>query len=226
MLVLFMFINSSNVFSQVAKFIRKAESAVYKGKYETARQYYLKALEKEPNNYKANYGVGIVLADYLGNYEKSAIYLEKAAELSPNKDSMPELMFALGKVYAYNKKYDQALTYFEKLLSIQDNSDDEIFKRDLNKRIFDCYYAKKNTKTVPANEFYVVNAGNTINSEMDEYVPVLTPNNQIIFTSKRKDGFKEKVNPDNGKYYEAMYIGDINNGYTSNVRLFSNLTSK
>jgi len=221
-----LFIICNGIFSQSSKYIRKAEGAVYSGKYETARVYYSKALEQDANSFKANYGMGILLSEYLMNYEKSLPFLEKAVELSPNKDSVPELMFSLGKVYAFYKKYDLALSYFEKLLPYQDNVDDESFKRELNKRIFDCYYAKKNSQQASSKELYIVNAGKSINTEMDEYVPVLTPNNQILFTSKRKDGPKEKINPDNGKYFEAMYIADIRNGYTSNTRLFSNITSK
>ncbi len=214
----------NTVFSQTQKYLRKASAAAYSGRYEKARQYYLKALEKEPDNYKANYGIGIVLAEYLTNYESSLPYLEKALKFSPSKDSVPDIQFALGKVYAYSKQYNNALNYFEKVK--QYKIDDEDFTRDLNKRISDCYYAKNHTDVVSTKKIFVVNAGSTINTDMDEYVPVLTPNNQLIYTSKRKDGIKEKVNPDNGKYYEAMYISDIKNGYTSKAKLFSKITSK
>ena len=56
---------------------------------------------------------------------------------------------------------------------------------------------------------------------MPEYVPVLTGNSQMIFTSKRKDDDKEKYNLYNGQYFEAMYISDLNNGRTSPPKLFT-----
>src|SRR5690349_19921820 len=44
---------------------------------------------------------------------------------------------------------------------------------------------------------------------MPEYVPVLLPGNKMIFTSKRKDDEKEKINYPDGKYFESMYICDV-----------------
>ena len=43
---------TNNAFSQTQKYIRKAEAAVYKGIYNKAKTYYLKAIEKEPENSK------------------------------------------------------------------------------------------------------------------------------------------------------------------------------
>ncbi|MGZ4049294.1 MAG: OmpA family protein, partial [Bacteroidia bacterium] len=71
-----------------------------------------------------------------------------------------------------------------------------------------------------ASKWYIVNAGKTINTAMPEYVPVLIGNDKLIFTSKRKDNKKERINPDNGKYYESIYSSTISNGHTSAPVLF------
>ena len=80
---------------------------------------------------------------------------------------------------------------------------------DLNKRIEDCAYGEQhksefannlnqeNTKnTFDNNTFnkniYVGNLGSKVNTDMPEYVPVVTDNNELFFTSRRKDFEKEK----------------------------------
>ena len=39
---------------------------------------------------------------------------------------------------------------------------------------------------------YVGNLGSKVNTDMPEYVPVVTDNNELFFTSRRKDFEKEK----------------------------------
>ncbi len=197
-----------------------ADNAIYTADYNKAKTYYLKALSHRPDNYNANLGMAILLTDYIENYDNSLPYLEKALKLNPKKDTAPALMFALGRNFQYLGKYDSAIYYFQKLKRYED-IDDKMFEKKLTQNIADCNYAKENNQTVSATKWYVVNAGNTINTDMPEYVPVLTGNNQMIFTSKRKDDEKEKFNLYNGQYFEAMYIAHMHNGRTTAPKLFT-----
>ncbi len=200
--------------AQIKKYISKAENAVYIGDCPKAKEYYLKALQIDSNNYTANLGLGLTMAYFMEDFEACLPYLEKALKLSLDKKSTSDVYYALGKTLHYLGRYDEALIYYEKML-IYEEPGNAMFQPELNKRIEDCKYAIANSAYSDASKWYVVNAGKTINTAMPEYVPVLIGNNKMIFTSKRKDNEKEKLNKDNGQYFESMYITDINNGYTS-----------
>lgn len=200
--------------AQIKKYINKAENAVYVGDCPKAKEYYLKALEIDSNNYTANLGLGLTMAYFMEDFEACLPYLQKALSLSLDEKSTIDVYYALGKTYHYLGRYEEALTYYEKMLIYEEPGND-MFQPELNKRIADCKYAIAHSQFSDAGKWYVVNAGKTINSPMPEYVPVLIGDNKMIFTSKRKDDEKEKLNKDNGQYFESMYITDINNGYTS-----------
>jgi outer membrane protein OmpA-like peptidoglycan-associated protein/tetratricopeptide (TPR) repeat protein len=212
--LLIMVMLSVDSFAQVKKNIRKAENSLYKGDYEKSKGFYLQALKIENDNYKVNLGLGIVLNEYMENYEESLPYLENALKHIPGTDTVPDLILALAKAYHFMGRYDEALIYYKQMLKYND-PDDEMFQNEINKGIDDCNFAKENPQITPATQLYVVNVGPAINSSMQEYVPVLTSNSELLFTSKRQDESKEKINGDNGKYFESMYIAKINNGRTS-----------
>jgi outer membrane protein OmpA-like peptidoglycan-associated protein/tetratricopeptide (TPR) repeat protein len=205
--------------SQVKKYLRKAESANFSGDFQKGRDYYIKAVELDKSNYKANLGAGITLAYYLEDLEQSLPYLETALTLS-TKDTATELLYALGKTYHYFAQYEKALSYYEQMKNYEEPGND-MYEPELSKRIADCRYGMANPKLTDPAKWYVVNAGKSINTQMPEYVPVLIGKDKMIFTSKRKDDKREKINKDNGKYFESMYITDINNGYTSSPSRYS-----
>ncbi len=66
-----------------------------------------------------------------------------------------------------------------------------------------------------------MNAGGKVNSDMPEYVPVLTPKNELIFTSRRKDDSNEQLSYLDGKYFESMYISKIENAGMQTPRRYT-----
>jgi outer membrane protein OmpA-like peptidoglycan-associated protein len=99
--------------------------------------------------------------------------------------------------------------------------DDKLFKLELQKRIEDCEYAKTHTQQVNPTNYYIANLGSKINTSAPEYVPVITNTNDLIFTSKRKDDKKEKVNPMDGKYFESMYVSKNENKNFASPRRYT-----
>src|SRR5688500_6426717 len=91
-------------FKPVKKYIQKAELAVERGNLKVAKEYYLKALEKDSANPRANYGLGLVLSELLENYSGALPYLERAYR-APWKDSLYELYYGLAKCYHHNGDY-------------------------------------------------------------------------------------------------------------------------
>lgn len=208
--------------SPVNKYIRKAgREAGGKGDLEKARLYYLKAYQLDSNSYKANVGLGITLSEFMGKYEEALPYLKNAERLS-SKDTLEDLSYALGKSYHYHEQFEKALTNYHKTqryTALQD--DDKLFHLELDKAIEDCNYAQAHTEVANPKEYYVANVGSKINTPAPEYVPVLTKNNELLFTSKRKDDKKEKINPLDGHYFESMYLSKIENGTFSEPRRYT-----
>lgn len=218
-LLLFAIIHSF-AFSQ-KKYINRAENAIYLADYKKAEQMYLKALEKNPNSLKANKGIGVLYVEYMEKENVALPYLEKAVSLTSEKMVDPTLYFAIAKSHHYLSNYSEALNYYLKMKNFE-SVDNDMFQPELNKRIADCEYAMAAIKNNSENKsVYVVNMGDKINTNKPEYVPVLVNDEKLIFTSKRKDSKKEKINPANGDYYESMYITEMKSGYPSVPQLYT-----
>ena len=223
MKLLFIFITSLFFVacSPLNKYIRKAGNQTSKGDLEKARTYYLKAYQLDSNSYRVNLGLGIILSEFMGKYEEALPYLKNAERLN-KKDTVADLFYALGKSYHYEGQLDKALTYYhsmQRFNSLED--DDKLFHLELDKGIEDCKYSQSHTEVTSPKEYYVANVGSKINTNLSEYVPVITKNNELLFTSKRKDDKKEKINPLDGQYYESMYLSKIENGRFSEPRRYT-----
>jgi len=208
-----LWILSTCMCAQVDKLILKAERNIDRGNLKEAKEDYKKALEKEPDNRAANLGLGLMLSELLDNYGEAMPYLLKANSVAV-KDSAYDLIFALGKCFHYNGEYEKAISYYDRLVGLQDLDKEKDFQKELLKRKNDCEFALSK-KHIPIDDnIYIVNAGKAINTEYPEYVPVLAGNSELIFTSKRKDNKKEEINYLDGKYFESMYTARItNNGF-------------
>lgn len=211
LIILFFFVlfSQSYSFSQVKRYLRKAANATDKGKIDKAREYYLKALSIDKDNYNANIGYGITLSEFLDQPEEALPYLENAYRHCP-ADTLPDLLYALAKCYQYNSKFTESIKFLEMLKgSVALDEDNDRYQLDLKKRKEDCLYAMANANTSDPKDWYVVNLGSTVNSKSPEYVPVITPNNDLLFTSKRQDDKKEKISDLDGKYFESMYLSQM-----------------
>lgn len=195
-------------FKPVNKYIRKASRYIEKGNVTEAKIYYKKALERDPENFRANLGMGLILCDLNDNFIAALPYLEKAYKYS-GKDTLGDLLYAMGKCYHNIGQYEKAISFYDRLKGFVDYEGEINLDKDVKKRKEDCRYAMANKNTAANPNWYIVNAGRSINSDMPEYVPVITPQNELIFTSKRKDDKKEQLSYLDGKFFESMYISKI-----------------
>jgi outer membrane protein OmpA-like peptidoglycan-associated protein/tetratricopeptide (TPR) repeat protein len=198
-------------FTPEDKYVRQALRQLEKGNLREAKSLYLKAIEKNPDHFKANVGIGLLFSELLDNYSSALPYLEKAYKIT-QKDTLIQLMYSLAKCYQHNGQYEKAIGFFDRLNGYEDLEEEFDFSKDVKKRKEDCQYAIAHSSYTPPSGWYIVNAGKTINTDMPEYVPVLTPQNELIFTSRRQDDKKENLSYLDGKYFESMYISKIENG--------------
>lgn len=206
-------------FAQVDGYVKKADRCVENGNLKDAKTYYLKALAKAPENRNANLGLGLVYSELLDNFPAALPFLEKAYRSSV-RDSSYDLLFALAKCYHHNGEYTKALSFYDRLKGVEDLEKESDFQMDVNKRKADCEFALIHRDQLDQN-LYIVNCGKTINTDMPEYVPVLSGQKELIFTSKRKDTKKEELNELDGKYFESMYVADVETNGFKNVRRYT-----
>lgn len=207
--------------AQINKYVRKASRAIEKSNFERAREYFLKAYNVDKNSYKANEGLGVVLGEFMARYEEALPYLETAYNQKSSNPSI-DVVYALAKSYHHVGEYEKASEFYGKLdntVALED--DDKQYQLELKKRKDDCAYCITNKNTSNQKDWYIINAGSGINTAAPEYVPVLTAKNELIFTSRRKDSPKEKVQKEDGKYYESMYLSKIEKGKPQSVRRYT-----
>ena len=193
--------------------IALASWAISRNNDERARSHYLKAYKVDTTNYKANLGLGLVLAEFMERYEEAIPYLETAYLKSPRKDTSIDVIFALAKSYQHIGKSAEALELYYKLdnsYAIED--DNQSYLLDLSKRKEDCVYALNHSQNENSNDLYIINLGSNVNTSFPEYVPTITSNNELIFTSKRKNKWYDRINKINGRYFESMYSSKLENG--------------
>ncbi len=199
--------------AQVDKYLRKGSKALERNKLEKAKENYLKAYNLDKTAYEANVALGYVLSQYMFKYEEAIPYLETALAKTP-VDTFPDLLYSLGTCYQHIGEFKKAYTLYDNLIvkASQDPEQDKAYILDLKKRKEDCIYAEKNKNIVSDKNIYVGNLGTKINTEAPEYVPVITINNELLFTSRRKDFDKEKTSNIDDKYFENIYISKLVDG--------------
>lgn len=208
--------------AQIDKYLRKGSKALERNKLEKAKANYLKAYHLDSSAYEANVALGYVISQYMFKYEEALPYLERALIKTP-VDTFPDLLYSLATCYQHIGEFKKAQPLFDNLLvkATQDKEQDKIYIIDLEKRKKDCIYAESNKASNYNKKIYVGNLGPKINTELPEYVPVISPKNELLFTSRRKDFKKEKTSSIDDKYIENIYISQLSNGKPQAVKTYS-----
>lgn len=219
---LILIFSSTFSFAQINSYLRKGNRAVERNNIEKAKSNFLKAYNLDKTNYEANLGVGFVLSEFMNKYEEALPYLETAISKS-QKDTFPDLIFALAKCYHHKGDFQKAEELFSALAIklTSDKEQDNFNTNDLKKRVEDCQFAIKNKGNNIDKNIYVGNLGKKINTDMPEYVPVVNNNNELMFTSRRKDSEKEKRSKIDDKYFENMYVSKLTDGRPGAVSTYS-----
>ncbi len=119
-----------------------------------------------------------------------------------------EVNFYLGRAYAVNGRFDEAIGVYEAYIQSQDISDEQ--KALARQNIVYCQNAEIYMQDSVVVE--IVPIGSPINTENSEYVPVITPDETMIIYTYRGDRSKGGLlntsgKPDSdGQYYEDVMI--------------------
>lgn len=191
-------------FKEAWKSVRKGNKNYKFGaaNYRTAREYYLKALKYNDKNAALNYKTGVSYL-YSDNKQLAIGYLKKAYEQNPA--IADDIHFQLARAYHMSLDFDNAIKEYSEFK----NSISEKKLRKLNLDI-DLYLREcENGKSLVKEPQRVVlqNLGKLINSEYDDYYPVVDSSESTMYLTSRRPGTKNtKRNFYDKKFSEDIYM--------------------
>ncbi len=134
--------------------------------------------------------------------------LKTLLEVKANNAEFNEVNFYLGRAFAVNNKFDEAVAVYQEYIAAPNVSDDQ--KALARQNIIYCENAKVFLQDSLKVE--IKNIGTPINTKHSEYVPVITPDESMLIYTYRGERSKGgllgpdgKPDPD-GHYYEDIMI--------------------
>jgi outer membrane protein OmpA-like peptidoglycan-associated protein len=133
-----------------------------------------------------------------------------------------DLEYWIGKAYHFGLDFNNAIKYYslyrDKLIRKPTYAGkDKVDLKEVERNIDECNNGKE-LVAHPKN-FSIVNIGSEINSEFDDYGPVLSENgNEIVFTTRRRDGNTNENVADDNKPYEDVFTATRPGGAWSRAK--------
>jgi outer membrane protein OmpA-like peptidoglycan-associated protein len=178
-----------------------------------ARESAVMAANSDTTFTKANFYAGELIMRTI-NRQESVPYFRRVLRQDP--DFRFDIEFWIARGYQFGLEFDKAIDYFNRYksrLAKKPNyqGKDRQSPAAVDRHIQECVNAKKLVSD--PKPFSIVNIGREINSEHEDYAPVLNEaEDELVFTSRRSDeNLNQNVFIDN-KYYEDIYIAYKKNG--------------
>ncbi|GHN01761.1 hypothetical protein WSM22_32500 [Cytophagales bacterium WSM2-2] len=178
-----------------------------------AREMYVNAANFDTTNVKANFQAGRFQVETIGK-ELAVKYFLRVYRQSPNYQF--DLEYWIARSYHFGLKFDAAIDFYTRYRNKASKRPDYKGKdfvpvKEVDRFILAC----KNGKEFVADPkpYSIVNIGSEINSEFEDFAPVLNDNeDEIVFTTRRQDGNTyENVDVDN-KHFEDIFISTKKGG--------------
>jgi len=188
--------------------VDKAEFYYENGDYQNipkALELFEKLEQNKPNDPYFMLMVGIC---YTYFKDKKILAINKLLGVQKINPTFNELNKYLGRAYAVNHQFDKAIYYYQEYLKSEELSDED--KSLARQSIIYCQNAK--IFIGDSLNVEIKNIGSPINTEFNEYVPVITPDESMLIYTYRGDRSKGglmgptgKPDPD-GQYYEDIMV--------------------
>jgi hypothetical protein len=137
----------------------------------------------------------------LKNYDDAERRLEAAIQVAPGEDV--DKYFMLGRVKQLKGKLDEAIANYEQYLKLQPKKSEVSVEAE--DYIAQCNAAASMLKN-PRN-VRMTNLGESINTEYSDYsASVSADGKTMIFTSRRPESTGKKQDPEDGKFFEDIFI--------------------
>ena len=137
----------------------------------------------------------------LKNYDDAERRLEASIQVAPSEDV--DKYFMLGRVKQLKGKLDEAIANYEQYLKLQPKKSEVSVEAE--DYIAQCNAAASMLKN-PRN-VRMTNLGESINTEYSDYsASVSADGKTMIFTSRRPESTGKKQDPEDGKFFEDIFI--------------------
>ncbi|MBL4754175.1 MAG: OmpA family protein [Flavobacteriales bacterium] len=189
-----------------AELLEDAEWFFGIGDYRRALPIFVKLNLRYPGTNVYQYYAGICYLEKTDEQDKSIDLLETAYSVDPK---LIDILFYLGRAYMVNYKFDEAIGYF--ILANDKKKTSAANRVQIARFIEQCENAKALTAKKPEQVLVLENLGPPVNTENDEYVPLLSADESVmIYTYKGKRSRGGLINiygePDpDGRYYEDIF---------------------
>ncbi|MBS1558311.1 MAG: PD40 domain-containing protein [Bacteroidetes bacterium] len=207
------------VFNSFAQEQNKEQSRLYMEQFELtmaetkaiddARELIVMAANYDTTNIKANFEAGHTYLVTI-NKDLAVKFFMRIYRQNPNYRF--DLEYWIANAYQYGLKFDNAIDYYTRYKDRLNKKPgyagkDKIEMKEVDRRLTECANGKEFVAS--PKPYSITNIGREINSEFEDYAPVLSPDeNEIIFTTRRRDGNTfENVANDN-KPYEDVFVAN------------------
>lgn len=184
-----------------------------------ARDQMVTAANYDTTNLKANFEAGQLHINTVGK-ELAAKYLLRVYR--QNTDYVYDLEYWIGMSYQFGLEFDKAIDFYNryKRKITQDAASASKSTRgmsDVDRRIYECNNGKDYISR--PQKFSIVNLGREINSEFEDYAPVLNENeSELVFTTRRRDGNMNENVADDNKPFEDIFYSTKSGGKWSRAK--------
>lgn len=209
----------SQQYMELAEGIMEATQAMI-----DARDAYVLAAEADPNNIEAHWKAGEFFLKTVGKAQ-AAPYLEEVLAMDPNYRF--DITYWIGRSFQYGMEFEKALAFYTRYRTKLTEHDgyrglDKIELPEVTRRIYECENAVEYIAN-PAH-YSIKNVGNAINSEYEDYAPVLNEDEtMMVFTSRRREGNLNENVADDNKPYEDIFISYKENGSWTSAENIGNI---
>jgi tetratricopeptide (TPR) repeat protein len=179
-----------------------------------ARDLMVIAANTDTTNLKANFDAGYMHITTI-NKEEAVKYFMRVYRQMP--DYRFDLEYWIGRSYQYDSKFDKAIEFYNRYKDRLNKTStsyaglEKISAKEVDRKIEE----SNNGKELIANpkSFSIINLGSEVNSDYDDYAPVVSADeNQMIFTTRRREGNTYENVWDDNKPYEDIFITEKVNG--------------
>ena len=208
---------SQNIVSSklYAKDLKLADLAFESEDYLNAINLYRKVLAIDSNNEKSHLN-SVISRIKLNQVTDSCI-----SHLTKLKSSKtPEVQFYFGRVYHLTSNFEEAIKCYSNYKNI------DAKKRSITDQDIDYYIGcSKNAINLISqpHRSIIKNLGDSINTKYAEYVPLISPDENILYFTFLREGSTGNLKDVYGNYYEDVYISrkNKNNTWSSPINIGS-----
>ncbi len=206
--------NLSQEMMSIADEIMAATRAI-----DQARDQMVQAANLDTTNIRANFEAGHMHIESIGK-DLAVKYFLRIYRQNPNYRF--DLEYWVGKAYQYGLKFDKAIDFYTRYRTKAKSKagyagKDKVEISEVDRRIQECNNGKE--FIADPKPYNITNMGSAINSEFEDYGPVLDANEDlIVFTTRRQDGNTNENVADDNKYYEDIFVSEKSGGSWKSAR--------